>query len=118
MSRNRFATPNRVETFIRLGLDADGGGRQPEPLPQHGAHCLDVRGQAGTFADDRAVHIQRYPTPVPRECHHLVQQIDTYRVLKAGVAWGKLPADVRQAAGAEQRVDDRVGQRVPVGVPS
>jgi hypothetical protein len=73
VSRNRFATPNRVETFIRLGLDADGRGQQPELLPQGGAHCLDVRSQAGTFADDRAVYVQRYPTPVPRECHRLIQ---------------------------------------------
>jgi hypothetical protein len=77
-------------------------------------HLRAVRSQPGLLTGHRGVQIHRRRGQHPP---HGPQQLDRIRVAPALVGVREVLADVPEAGGAQQRVDDGVGQDVGVGVP-
>jgi very-short-patch-repair endonuclease len=98
------------------GLDADRARRHAERAGEPRPHRRDVRRQPGTLHHHRRVDVADAPAVLAEQRHHPGEQVQAVGIPPARVGGREMVADVAQRRRAEQRVHDRVGQHVGVGV--
>ena len=115
--RSTRPAPTGPMLLGRLGLHVDLLDRDRQRLRDALAHGQDVRRHLRRLRDDGAVDVADLPAGLrargaPASASSASESAP--RKLRVGV--GEVVADVAQRGGAEQRVGDRVAQRVGVGV--
>ncbi len=109
-----LAAADRAHAFGRLGLDADLIDRHAERAGDALAHRRDVRRQLRRLGDHGRVDVADLPAgglDPPRRLGKQRQRIGT-AVLRVGV--GKVVADVAERGRAEERIGDRVAERIGI----
>jgi pimeloyl-ACP methyl ester carboxylesterase len=107
--RGALAAADEAHALARRGLHVDGAA---ERGGERVADRLAVGGDLGALEHHRHVDVLDRPD----EAGDVAQQLHRVGVLPDGVAVGEVLADVAQPGRAEQRVGDRVGEDVGVGV--
>ena len=75
-----------------------------------------MRGEFGLLGDQRRVDIDRPPAFFSQQRHSTAQQHAAVGTLVARVGVRKVAANIAQRDGAEQRVGNRVQQRIGIGM--
>ena len=75
-----------------------------------------MRGELGLLGDQRCIDIDRPPAFFRQQRHCAAQQHAAVGALVARVGVGKVAANIAQRDGAEERIGNRVQQRVGVGM--
>ena len=108
--------PDRPHLLGRLRLDADLVDGDDERAGDALAHRRDVRREPRRLRDHGRVDVADLPAGALDAPRRLGEQRQRVGALVLHVGVGEVMADVAERGGAEQRVGDRVAERVGVGV--
>src|SRR3990172_1471629 len=111
-----FAAAYGADPLVGRGLDVDPDRVQPQRLADRLPHLRQVRRQLRPLRDERGVHV---PRPVPGLLHRgadLSEEAAAVGPRVGRVVRRVALADVPQAGGAEEGVDDGVEEDVGVAV--
>ncbi len=112
-----FTAPDLAHAFIRLGLHAHGVDGNPEDVSQRGADPIDVRRELRPFRDHHRVHVLDDKTRGANDRKRSPQQVEAVRIPILRIGIGKVAPNVSLGRRTENRIGDRVAQRVTVGMP-
>src|SRR6185369_6253529 len=113
---DRFAAADGSHLFGGLRLDANLVELDAERAGDALAHRGDVRGEARRLRDHRRVDVADVPAGAADTPCRFGEQRERVGALVLRVALGKVVADVAERSGTEERVGDRMAERVGVGV--
>jgi len=116
LSGDALLTAQRSHFLGGRGLHRDRVQGQPEQFGEPAPHGRNVWGEPRGLGDDRAIHVDRSPSPLRHPPHHLAQQAAAVGSGVLGIGFGKMSAQIPQRRGAQQGVAHRMQQRIGVRV--
>jgi len=111
-----FAPADGVYAFVGFGLEVDFFGGNAQRFGEGFAHFGEMRAEFGAFEDDDGVHVFDGEMLLVEKFAGMLEKLQAVGALPLGVGVRKMRADVAKARGAEQRVAERVGDHIAVGV--
>ena len=111
-----FAAADLTHSLVGLSLYADRVHGDAERLREGRTDAIDVRRELRLLGDDHGIHVLHDVARGLHELHRARQQPQAVGALVLRIGIGKVPADVALRGGAQNRVGDRVAQRIAVGM--
>src|SRR5690348_453244 len=116
MHGDRLASTELADPFVRLAFHAHPVHGHVEHSGQIRTHGIDERRELWALRDDRHIHVSDFITVLAYERSGATEQVEARRVLPLTVAVGKVPTDIPGAGGTENRIGDRVTDRIGIRV--
>src|SRR5215475_498950 len=116
LRRNRFASPCRVQPFIRFRFDVDLRLADFHRFGESHFHFGNMRRHLRAFGQDSRVDVGDLEPALLEQAADVAQKDEARGAGPPRVAVGEMRADVAERGRAEQRVGYRVRQAVTVGM--
>ena len=110
-------SPESAEALRPGGLHRHALEREVQDPREGGAHLVASRGDRGTFAQDRDVARSGRVPGVGDQRDDTPQELEPADPFERRIRVGEMLPDVAERRRPEQRVGDRVTDRVAVGMP-
>ena len=116
MGGDGFAAADGVDTFVGLGFEVDGFGRDAEGFCERFAHFCKVRAEFWFFGDDDSIHVLNFEAFLVEEFAGVFEKLEAVGALPFGIGVGKMRTDIAEGGCAEKRVAHGVGENIAIGV--
>ena len=111
-----FATAYGVNAFVGFGFEVNFFGGDAEGFGEGFAHFGEMRAELWSFEDNDGVDVFDAKMFFVEEFAGVLEELKAIGALPLGVGVGKMCPDVAQTRRAEERVAERVGYDIAIGM--
>jgi hypothetical protein len=113
---NGFATAYGVNTFVGLGFQVNRLRPHAKRFCEGFTHSWEVRAELGFFGDDDSIHVLDCQKLFIEKFARVFEEHQAVRAFPLGIGVGEMRADIAERGGSKQRVANRVGENITIGM--
>src|ERR1700751_3662442 len=113
---NRLAAAYGVDTFVGFGFQVNCLRAHAKRFCEGFTHSWKVRAELGFFGDDDSVHVLDSQMLFIEKFARVFEERQAVRAFPLGIGVGEMRADIAERGGSKQRVANRVGENITIGM--